>query len=129
MKMATDNLKNAAEERLTARKRYIEERLKPIPDNFNVLNEAHLVSLVKELQKQLVDTEETRYDLEMKIRKQDYDVSPSSAIRSSIFSFSSSDQWIDDQSQRYQRKIHQTNIEESLENNTKVKRLIDVREN
>lgn len=92
MKMATDNLKNAAEERLTARKRYIEERLKPIPDNFNVLNEAHLVSLVKELQKQLVDTEETRYDLEMKIRKQDYDVSPSSAIRSSIFSFSSSDQ-------------------------------------
>jgi hypothetical protein len=74
MKMATDNLKNAAEERLAARKRYIEERLKPIPTDFNVLNEAHLVSLVKELHKQLTDTEETSYDLEMKIRKQDYEV-------------------------------------------------------
>ncbi len=74
MKMATDNLKNAAEERLAARKKYIEERLKPIPNDFNVLNEAHLVSLVKEFHKQLNEAEEARYDLEMKIRKQDYDV-------------------------------------------------------
>lgn len=74
MKMATDNLQNAAAERLAARKKYIEARLQTLPDNFNVLNEAHLVSLVKDLHKQLEATEEIRYDLEMKIRKQDYDV-------------------------------------------------------
>jgi hypothetical protein len=72
--MATDNLKNAAEERLTARKKFIEERLKPLPNDLNSLNEAHLVSLVKEFYKQLTDAEESRYDLEMKIRKQDYEV-------------------------------------------------------
>ncbi|CAF5215396.1 unnamed protein product, partial [Rotaria magnacalcarata] len=48
MKMATENLKNAAEERSAARTKYIEERVKPIPNDFNALNEAHLVSLVKE---------------------------------------------------------------------------------
>jgi hypothetical protein len=74
MKMATDNLKNAAEARLAARKNYIEERVKSIPNDLNTLNEANLVSLVKELYKQLGDTEESRYDLEMKIRKQDYEV-------------------------------------------------------
>ena len=74
MKMATDNLKNAAEKRLAARKNYIEERVKAIPNDLNSLNEAHLVSLVKDLHKQLTDTEESRYDLEMKIRKQDYEV-------------------------------------------------------
>jgi hypothetical protein len=74
MKMATDNLKNAAEQRLGARKKYIEERLKPAPTDYNSLNEAHLVSLVKELHKQLIDAEESRYDTEMRIRKQDYDV-------------------------------------------------------
>ena len=74
MKMATDNMKNAAEERLAARKKYIEERLKPLANDLESLNEAHLVSLVKELHKQLSDTEESSYDLEMKIRKQDYDV-------------------------------------------------------
>jgi hypothetical protein len=74
MKMATDNLKNAAEARLAARKNYIEERVKSISNDLNTLNEANLVSLVKELYKQLGDTEESRYDLEMKIRKQDYEV-------------------------------------------------------
>jgi len=72
--MATDNLKNAAEARLAARKNYIEERVKSISNDLNTLNEANLVSLVKELYKQLGDTEESRYDLEMKIRKQDYEV-------------------------------------------------------
>lgn len=74
MKMATDNLKNAAEQRLTARKNYIEERLKAIPNDLNTLNESNLISLVKELYKQLADTEDSRYDFEMKIRKQDYEV-------------------------------------------------------
>jgi hypothetical protein len=74
MKMATDNLKNAAEKRLTARKNYIEERVKALPNDLNSLNEGQLASLVKDIYKQLNDTEEHRYDLEMKIRKQDYEV-------------------------------------------------------
>ena len=74
MKMATDNLKNAAEARLAARQKYIEERVNALPSDLNSLNEAHLVSLVKELHKQLAEHEEAFYDLEMKIRKQDYDV-------------------------------------------------------
>ena len=74
--MATENLQNAAEARLAARKKYIEERLKPIPTDLNSLNEANLVSLVKEFHKQLIDAEETCYDLEMKVRKQDYEVNP-----------------------------------------------------
>ena len=74
MKMATDNIKDAADKRFAARKKYIEERVKPPPTDYNSLNEAHLVSLVKDLFKQLSDTEEARYDLEMKIRKQDYEV-------------------------------------------------------
>lgn len=75
MKMATENLQNAAEQRLAARQKYIEERVKAIPSDLNTLNEAHLVSLVKEFYKQLNEAEESRYDLEMKIRKQDYEVS------------------------------------------------------
>ena len=74
MKMATENIKDAADKRSTARKKYVDERVKPAPDDYNALNEAHLVSLLKELYKQLSDTEEQRYDMEMKIRKQDYDV-------------------------------------------------------
>lgn len=75
MKMATENLQNAAEQRLAARQKYIEERVKAIPNDLNTLNEAHLVSLVKEFYKQLNEAEESRYDIEMKIRKQDYEVS------------------------------------------------------
>ena len=78
MKMATDNLKNAAEQRSLARKNYIEERVKAIPSDLNALNEASLVSLVKDLHKQLNTGEESRYDLEMKIRRQDYEVSSNS---------------------------------------------------
>lgn len=74
MKMATENLQNAAEQRLAARKKYIEERVKALPTDLYSLNEAQLVSTVKEYHKQLADTEESRYDFEMKIRKQDYDV-------------------------------------------------------
>lgn len=74
MKMATDNLKNAAEQRSLARKNYIEERVKAIPSDLNALNEASLVSLVKDLHRQLDTGEDSRYDLEMKIRRQDYEV-------------------------------------------------------
>jgi hypothetical protein len=85
MKMATDNLKNAAEERLGARKKYIEERVKSLPNDLNSLNEAQLVSLVKEFYKQLTDTEETRYDFEMKIRRQDYEVRKNNSKARDIF--------------------------------------------
>ena len=91
MKMATDNLKNAAEERSAARQKYIEERLTAIPADLNSLNEAHLVSMVKELHKQLADTNESCYDMEMKIRKQDYEVTFLSSL-SQIHSFVRSDQ-------------------------------------
>ncbi|CAF0764365.1 unnamed protein product [Adineta steineri] len=74
MKMATDNLKNAAEQRSAARQKYIQERLEPAPDDYNRLNEAQLVSMVKELFKQLSDTHELQYDYDMKIRKQDYEI-------------------------------------------------------
>lgn len=74
MKMATENIKDAADKRSAARQKYVDERVKPAPNDYNVLNEAHLVSLVKELYKHLSDAEEQRYDMEMKIRKQDYDV-------------------------------------------------------
>ncbi|CAF0903934.1 unnamed protein product [Rotaria sordida] len=74
MKMASENLQNAAEQRSAARKKYIEEHVKAIPNDLTSLNEAHLVSLVKEFYKQLTESEESRYDFEMKIRKQDYDI-------------------------------------------------------
>lgn len=74
MKMATENLKHAAEQRLMVRKNYIEERVKPLAADLNNLNEAHLVSLVKDLHRQLTETEEQRYEVEMKIRRFDYEV-------------------------------------------------------
>ena len=74
MKMATDNLKNAAEQRLAARTKYIEERVQALPANLQSLSENELRELVKQFHKQLAQTEEARYDFEMKIRKQDYDI-------------------------------------------------------
>ncbi|UJR35035.1 hypothetical protein I4U23_027811 [Adineta vaga] len=74
MKMATENIKDAADKRSAARQNYIDERVKPAPNDYNSLNEANLVSLVKELYKKLADAEEQKYDMEMKIRKQDYDI-------------------------------------------------------
>ena len=107
MKMATDNLQNVAAARQAARQKYIEERINPLPNNVDSLNEAHLVSLVKELHKQLAETEEARYDLEMKIRKQDYDVRFIDSLTRRLMLYRLlSGQRIDDQSQRCQRKIH-----------------------
>ena len=99
MKMATDNLKGEQQRRLEARKNYIEQRLKPL-DDLNSLSEgsidcstlflfdvrfvdfsAQLKSLCQDLQKQLETHEANRYDLEFKIRKQDYDVRCSSSKR------------------------------------------------
>lgn len=93
MKMATENLKGEQSRRLEARKKYIEEHLKPL-DDLNALSDgkissnqtkknfslklisylAQLKSLCQDLHNQLKTHEEARYDIELKIRKQDYDV-------------------------------------------------------
>jgi len=73
MKMATENLKAETERKLQAKKNYIEGKVKEIGDVSN-LNEANLVSMVKDMHKQIVETEEAKYDLEMKIRKHDYEI-------------------------------------------------------
>lgn len=86
MKMASDNLKNAAEQRSAARKNYIEERVKALPNDLDGLNENQLLNFVRDLHHQLAQTEEHRYDLEMKIRKQDYEVRLSASSKS-IFIF------------------------------------------
>lgn len=80
MKMATDNLKGEQQRRMEARKNFIEERVKAIPTDLQALNEASLVSIVKDLHKQLASAEEARYDVEMKIRRQDYEVDRTAAM-------------------------------------------------
>lgn len=74
MKMATDNMKNAAEQRSAARTKYIEERVQALPNDLQSRSENELRELIKQFHKQLIQTEESRYDFEMKIRKQDYDI-------------------------------------------------------
>ena len=73
MKMATENLKGEQQRRLEARKNFIEQRLKPLED-LSSMSDAQLKSLCQDLHNQLKTNEESRYDLEFKIRKQDYDV-------------------------------------------------------
>jgi len=73
MKMATENLKGEQSRRLEARKNYIEQHLKPLED-VNSMSDAQLKTLVQNLHSQLKQNEENRYDLEFKIRKQDYDI-------------------------------------------------------
>jgi len=73
MKMATENLKGEQQRRLEARKNYIEQRLKPL-DDLHSMSDAQLKSLCQDLHNQLKTNEESRYDLEFKIRKQDYDI-------------------------------------------------------
>jgi len=73
MKKANEDLKNEAEKKMAAKKKYLDEKLQPLP-NLTSLNEANLVSICKDLHKNIVDTEEFKYDLEVKIRRQDYDI-------------------------------------------------------
>ena len=88
MKMATENLKNAAEQRLTARKNFIAEHVPALPSDLQSLDEAVLQAFVRDLHQQLANVEDTRYELEMAIRRQDYQVRSSrssSLIRSSLW--------------------------------------------
>lgn len=74
MKKATEDLKNEADKKAAAKKSYLDQRIKPLPDNMRSLNEAHLVSMCKDLHKQIAEQEEAMYDLEFKIRKHDYEI-------------------------------------------------------
>lgn len=74
MQMATENIKNEALRKAAAKQAYIDGKVKPLADNLGGMNEANLVSMLKDLHQQIGTTEETRYDLEMKIRKQDYEI-------------------------------------------------------
>jgi len=73
MKMATDNLKGEQQRRLEARKNFIEQRLKPL-DDLQSMSDAQLKSLCQDLHNQLKANEDSSYDLELKVRKQDYDI-------------------------------------------------------
>jgi troponin I len=73
MKMATENLKGEQQRRLEARKHYIDQHIKPL-DDLHSMSDAQLKSFCQDLHKQLQTHEETRYDFEIKIRKQDYDI-------------------------------------------------------
>lgn len=74
LKKATEDLQNEATAKLEAKKKYISDRLKDLPDNLQSSNEAQLVSLCKDLFKNITQAEENKYDMEIKIRKQDYDI-------------------------------------------------------
>ncbi|CAF0907079.1 unnamed protein product [Brachionus calyciflorus] len=73
MKKATEDLKNEAEKKMAAKKNYLDQKVKPLQE-MSHLNEAQLVSICRDLHKQITDQEEARYDLEMKIIKQDYEI-------------------------------------------------------
>lgn len=73
MKKANEDLKFEAERKLAAKQNYLDTKMQPLP-NLSSLNEANLVSICKDLHKQITDTEEGKYDLEVKIRKQDYEI-------------------------------------------------------
>ena len=73
MKMATENLKLEAERKLKAKQAYIDSKVSALPD-VRGLNEAQLVSICKDLHRQMAEAEEAKYDLEFKIRRQDYEV-------------------------------------------------------
>lgn len=73
MKKAAEDLENEAREKAEAKRKYIEEKVKPLPDVSHI-NEAQLVALCKELHKNIVEMENSKYDLEMKIRKHDYEL-------------------------------------------------------
>ena len=120
MKMATENRKNAAEQRLAARQHYIAEHVQALPIDWQTLDEVHLQAFVQDLHQQLAKAEETRYDLEMTIRRQDYQVRPSSPCRRKEFS-ALRDQRINHSGERHQRQIHQTNLEENLPHRSEVR--------
>jgi troponin I len=74
MQKAADDLKAEAERKKAAKQAYVESKVKALPPDLTVLNEAQLVSICKDLHKQIAEQEEEKYNMEMKIRKQDYEI-------------------------------------------------------
>jgi len=74
MKKATEDLENEAKAKAEAKKRYLDDKVKPIPDDLYGMNEAQLVSLCKELHRCIVDAETNKYDMEFSTRKRDYEI-------------------------------------------------------
>jgi hypothetical protein len=73
MQKASEDLKNEALAREAAKNKYLSEKVKELP-NLDMSNEASLVSLCKELHRKISEAEEAKYDMEMKIRKNDYEI-------------------------------------------------------
>ena len=73
MSKATEALKMEQEKKARAKQNYMDSKVQPLP-NVESMNEANLVSICKDLHSQILQAEEQKYDSEMKIRKQDYEV-------------------------------------------------------
>ncbi len=74
MEIAAKQLAEELARKQAAKQAFLESKVKALPPDLSSLNEAQLVSLCKDLHKQITDQEEERYATEMKIRKQDYEV-------------------------------------------------------
>jgi hypothetical protein len=74
MQIAAEQLAAELARKQAAKQAFLDSKVKPLPPDLVSLNEAQLVSLCKDLHKQISDQEEERYNTEMKIRKQDYEV-------------------------------------------------------
>lgn len=74
MQKAADDLKAEAERKKAAKQAYVESKVRALPPDLSTLNEAQLVSICKDLHKQIAEQEEEKYNMEMKIRKQDYEI-------------------------------------------------------
>lgn len=74
MKQAAEALENETRAKAEAKKKYLDDKVKPIPDDLYGCNEAQLVSLCKELHRCITETHNTKYDMEFAIRKRDYEI-------------------------------------------------------
>jgi hypothetical protein len=73
MTKAAEALRIEQEKKAKAKQDYMDSKVQPLP-NIEGMNEANLVSICKDLHAQILAGEEQKYDSEMKIRKQDYDI-------------------------------------------------------
>ena len=73
MKIAAEQLEEEQRQKALAKQKYLDENVKALPE-LQGLNEAQLVSLCKDLHKQIADAEELKYDAEIRIRMKDYDL-------------------------------------------------------
>lgn len=132
MKMAAENLKAEAERKANAKKNFLESKVSPLPE-LGGLNEAHLVSICKDLHKQIAEAEEMKYDMEFKIRRQDYEVknyliTPTIQFKDSNLVCDYIDQRAHYKGQRHQGQVHKADIEESQQDSEQVCQAREARE-